>query len=535
MTLSTTLTDEENLSSADRPETTNEQTFVWNEQRAAALLGFQEEEDIREAHQNEVETPRKPEQAVGSVMASQSVVDPRDRPSPTSLGNSPFARLGLVGTVSLACFGFIGLFISSMAGVGDRQTKSNSSAESAEAATLPKTPELTRLEKQKADLLTEAALSKQEAQLTALSDSKNQSGQAKAIEPSKAEKKPDSKPSTVQLSPSSPTTAPPAYQTVVPTPPSTWNRLPVPSAPPLMNPTTASTPPVDPRQQWTLASTIGSYSLMVPSPPAVQPQDASPTQPAASAPPSIPRMEKVMTVTPAGPTASAIDQSNSEEAAILTGPVARYLVAGSEANALLMNPIVAEERAAQNSTTQPPTMRFSVKLEQPLISNDGSPALPAGTDLIAEMVAISSSGLVQVRVLSAVANGIEYRLPPDAISLRRQDGKPLIAQKLQDKGQEIAGLDGALVLFGGLAKVGEVINRPQSTSITTGLGVTTTATQTPAPNLAAAALEGGFNFLSQQVNTRNQQAIQATIARPNLWFIDRGTAVKVFVNQTIQL
>lgn len=503
----------------DSPEPTTR--VVWDERRAAVLLGFQEAAEIPATGPEEPAITDDRLLEADPTRLTQPDPNLRDAQPVLSLGQNPLARLGFVGSVSLAGFVLVGLFFSSMTQGGNRPHSSRPTP--ATEKTAVETATALSPEQQTAELLTEAALSKQEGQLAALSKTKLDPTPIKPADP--AGKKESATPTSI--APATPirppiTPVPLSAPVTMPQPPAlAWNRpsVPLPPIAPAAPLPTVPVNPVNPEQQWLTASTIGSYNLTSGSQSNLN--DSAPPTPSP----------------PIAPIASTATQAvnSAEEAPILTGRPLQSLVIGSEVDARLVTPIVGEERAATGTTGMTQPLQFIARLEQPLLNPKGEVVFPVGTALIAEVGAIGPSGLVSLRVVAAVTNDVQYPLPAQAIGMRAGDGKPLIAQKLQDKGAEMAGLDMALVLFGGLSKVGEIWNRPQSTTLMTNLGTATTVTQNPAPNLAAAALEGGFSVLSKQVATRNQQVIQSTIARPNLWFIDQGTPVKVFVAQPIQL
>lgn len=216
-----------------------------------------------------------------------------------------------------------------------------------------------------------------------------------------------------------------------------------------------------------------------------------------------------------------------EEAPILAEQPQRSLLATTKAQGILTTPIAVDQGKPQND-------RFTVQLTQPLKAEDGSIALPSGTQLIAQVNSISESGLVKLQVVSALVDQsgqqAEMTLPPDAIRVRGKAGKPLIAQNYGDKGKAIASMDMGTFALGALNKASEIFIRPESSSIISSSGGIVASTQNPKPNLLAGILQGGSQALLDTIAQRNQQAIQAIAQQPNICFLPAGTLVEVYVN-----
>lgn len=211
----------------------------------------------------------------------------------------------------------------------------------------------------------------------------------------------------------------------------------------------------------------------------------------------------------------------------------KKLKIGTQATATLINPIAwlpdGKEAAFANSP------KFIVRLDEPLKGIDGETVIPSGAELVVAVRSLDSkTGLADLTALQVIINQQEYSPPTGAITIRGEAGKPLMADKLQDKGKEIASGDMALILFGSLAKVGGILNQPNSsTSVAT--GTTTVNSVSNSPNILGAALEGGFSVLAQQQQQRNQQWITEIASRPDVRFIPAGKRLQVFINQTITL
>jgi len=58
----------------------------------------------------------------------------------------------------------------------------------------------------------------------------------------------------------------------------------------------------------------------------------------------------------------------------------------------------------------------------------------------------------------------QQALPPDSLQIRGQDNRPLIAQKLNDVGPEMARQDVLTGLLSSLGRVGSIVNQPPNVS-----------------------------------------------------------------------
>lgn len=244
------------------------------------------------------------------------------------------------------------------------------------------------------------------------------------------------------------------------------------------------------------------------------------------------------------------DNVSNEEANILTGtPLAevRNLQVGQLVDGTLATPVIwsggtsADSRNstsvnASEKTTQERAEQFVVRLEQPLVDDSGQVLLPSGSMAVFAVNSVHPSGLVNCDARALIVNGQEYHLPPGAISIRGEDGKPLTASKWDDKGPEIASMDASTAIFGSLANVGRILNQPRSEEyddFDSGFGSRRrTRIDRGRPNLLGAVLEGGMTPLLQQIQRRNERAIASIQARPNLWYVSANQKVTVFVNRS---
>lgn len=252
-----------------------------------------------------------------------------------------------------------------------------------------------------------------------------------------------------------------------------------------------------------------------------------------------------------------VENMSNEESNILTGtPLSevRNLQVGQQAEAVLVTPVISTISTSTNNNIQVASVgsssniaspsnrqeeRFVVQLKQPLIDSSGKALLPPGTVAVFEVKSVHPSGMVECDAIALIINQKEYLLPNGSISIRGEDGKPLMAQKYDDKGPEIASMDASTVVFGSLANLGRVLNQPRSEEIDDLDSVFGSRRRTRVdrnkPSILGAVLEGGFTPLLQQIQRRNERAIAQIQSRPNLWYITPNQKVVVFVNRSFDL
>ncbi len=227
-----------------------------------------------------------------------------------------------------------------------------------------------------------------------------------------------------------------------------------------------------------------------------------------------------------------------EESPLLTGRVRRSVVTGSTAQGLLSTPVVWEggRRGAQgdadNAAAVDDEDRFIIQLTSALKASDGSEALAIGTPLVVKVRSVSGSGTLKLSAVAVIMDGEETQIPPGSISIRASGGGPLTARNVQDRGGEIASSDAGIFALAGISKAASLFTRAQSTTTSNGFN-SVTSTQNPAPDILAGVLEGGTSAIINQIQARNERAIQESLARPDLWMLAAGTSVQVFVNKSV--
>ncbi len=227
----------------------------------------------------------------------------------------------------------------------------------------------------------------------------------------------------------------------------------------------------------------------------------------------------------------------AEEAQILEERQPQYLVVGSFTKATLVTPLIMSQ-TSNNSRLQSGanTLRFVARLDEPLYSNTGSVAIPAGVEVAIAMISVDEASGVQAEVTAILKNGTEYPISPGTISVLGEAGSPLIARPYDDKGSEIAKYDATLGTIAGIAKIGEIINKPDE-EITEDLplGGTRTRSRNNNRNMGAAFIEGFFGKLSDTVSKRTERATDEITKRSNVWYVPKNTKITIQVSRSMKL
>ena len=229
-------------------------------------------------------------------------------------------------------------------------------------------------------------------------------------------------------------------------------------------------------------------------------------------------------------TAIMAQKPTAEEINILQGRRRQRIQIGQQAQAHLVTPLlwVAAEVATQEN--------FVVELDQPILDTREQVLLPVGTQILLRIKSVHPSGLVISEAHTLLKDGVEYAVPPGVLRIRGNSGNPLIASQRGQAGGKIARRDTLAFTVGALGQVGEVLNRPDSEINTFSTsGFSQSRTDNDNPDLVGAVLEGGFQPLAKDIQERNRQATGILLSRPQIWELDAGSSVQVFVNGTFEL
>ncbi|MBD2435900.1 TrbI/VirB10 family protein [Nostoc sp. FACHB-110] len=217
----------------------------------------------------------------------------------------------------------------------------------------------------------------------------------------------------------------------------------------------------------------------------------------------------------------------------------KFVAVGTSAKAVLATAVFGETTQAKINKNQDSNKNlFVVQLKEPLKSVDGEIALPANTQLLTEISSISQQGLLKLDIVNVILENnhtlIQKSLPRNAVIIRAPHGKPLIANRFSNQASAITGIDVGQFVLGAAGKAGELSNRADS-QITIVRNDTQYTSDNSRGNILAGLLEGGISNVSPQISQRNQQAIsQINRQRSNIWFLQAGKEVEIYVNQLMQ-
>ncbi|MDZ7966440.1 MAG: TrbI/VirB10 family protein [Nostoc sp. DedSLP03] len=508
------------------------------ESRMSRLVGFEEESSSSDIQGSEDSaTPPEPLSLPQEVQTKQA------------LSSNPFAKLGLVGAATLAIVLVGGVFLSQLMSGNNQKPKTIVSPPVQEQPTDESISQ--QMAAQVDTLKTKLALTEQ-AQM--VKDAQQQLRIAKST-PTVALRQPSVSQKAIPTPP--PTAYVPRTVTVeriirVPaSQPSRSPQLPVvtPNTQPPNTQTVVNiTPPSPPSPfaEWARLAKLGSYGQVNPS---NQPTSNIATlEPATNAQPqqeaTNPNPEQN---TPQPAENSAVSQAQPQGE--------KSVAVGSSAKAVLATAIFGEttNKSGGGGDADEAKNVFVIRLKEPLKSTDGTVALPANTEFLAEIGSLSEQGLLQMNVVKVISqnngNRTEQSLPNNAIILRGTQGKPLIANKYPGQSSSIASMDAGLFVLGGIGKAAELVNRSDSEyqyptinpttnpdgssngNVTSAYPILVTKNRR---NLGAAVLEGGMNSVVPQIAQRNQQAIAQMSQQGGVWFLPAGTNIEIYVNQATQ-
>lgn len=212
-------------------------------------------------------------------------------------------------------------------------------------------------------------------------------------------------------------------------------------------------------------------------------------------------------------------------------PGASSFLVGSSAVGKTVTPILWAPDATKSDA------RFIISLTEPLTDRQGNPALPANTQLVVQAQGGDpASGLVDLVVVSVVSGDREFIPPSGALAVRDEAGGLLMGKDFYGRRSGSTSHDIWRVAAGAIGQAGRLMNQPQRTSrssiATTGGASVSETIEQGAPNYLGAAIEGGFEALSDVMDARQQVAIQELADAPQLYHLPAGQRVQVFVNQS---
>lgn len=286
-----------------------------------------------------------------------------------------------------------------------------------------------------------------------------------------------------------------------------------------------TTRPVDPNQAWQKAVALGSFGSDGSSDSSNSIDNNASSQTASTHDSSETQL------------VSSQSRYEADESALLSGAPRRVvtLTPGAVATASLITPVIW----AQDLKADQQPQKFSLQLGEPLYAADGSIALPAGSQMIAKVDAVSNNGLMQLSVIALVSpssTGNQITEVPDgAITVTAAEGKPLVAESQNPQRKGVFGKDLSVALMGALGQVGSLLNRPGNQTTMTSPYLSTTSISNGQTNILGGLLEGGFGKLADRVSELQQHEIDEILKRPNLWYVPAGKSLMVFTNSPVEI
>ncbi|MGK7947267.1 MAG: hypothetical protein AB4368_00290 [Xenococcaceae cyanobacterium] len=357
---------------------------IINAERYATLTGFDRHKGTKPSEESSTENTED----VARLLETEenSLSNPYTARTLHSFSSHPIPKIILVFGTVLIAVSLAGTILNSGNFKQTAQTE-NENQEPEPSITSNDATESDDRELEKGELLTEIALAEQKKQLEALDEPKARSTPSPSPPPSNPKPKPASAPPKV-IYRNVPVSAP------IPAP------LDVPKSEPIE-------PQIDPQEAWIAATKIGNYGTVT----------SISTQP-----------QNNLALAQSNFLEGNSNNSSSpprDRLAQKTNVSTQQILIGSKAKAVLTNSIVWD-----NSSTDQRTLVF--RLEEPLKNRDGSIVIPKDTQIIASIKEVSSGGVVDLEIHSALllnqGSWQELPLPSNSLYVQGEKGKPLLAK-----------------------------------------------------------------------------------------------------------
>ncbi|BAT56997.1 unknown protein (plasmid) [Nostoc sp. NIES-3756] len=316
-------------------------------------------------------------------------------------------------------------------------------------------------------------------------------------------------PTRQQISPSRISALPTPQPKPVTVKPNVSNSQPLPSV---------KTSPKDPMQEWLAAANVGNYSS----------SDSSNSESNYEQP----DLKNAQVEGGSGVKPVNASQTNQDSSTSQTNYDGKRVLVGTRAAGVMETPIAWLGSNVSNQQEQ----NCLIRLSQPLKAFDGEEVLPKGSYIVA-VVNPSNSEIAQMTAVAALVNSNgttqERQLPANSILILGKNGNLLKAQSR--KGGENLGSSLMASLLSGLSKVAEIQNRANSETTISSFGTTTTTTNNGEKDLVAGFAEGSINEILSRMKNSNERQIQGLQQQQQVFVIEAGQQVQVFVNQSISI
>lgn len=233
-------------------------------------------------------------------------------------------------------------------------------------------------------------------------------------------------------------------------------------------------------------------------------------------------------------TGLSIDQmrNSSSTPGLRDAPLTPVLVGTDAEGRLSTDIILSADGSTAASPTDPTAVKYLIDLATPIYDANGVVAIPAEDVLIAVVSNFSTqNGVVQMAATGVLHNNQEYALPGGAILIRADDGGFLVA----DERGNTNGMASMILpsLFSGLAEAGSALSETSSTVLSS--GGTSIATEDSDVDPVGAFASGAFSSLSNRIENNISRSNERASQRPEIWELEQGEAVQIFVNNTFQM
>lgn len=491
------------------------------------------------------------------------------------LHENPLAKLGVISGVMGVLFFGIGSFLVSTSNFGQRESAKVAEPVPAEETLLPEAAALAARERELGELKTANALGNQSQALEYQQRQESTlSSRPRAAQPSEDatqsdEQSPPPSPSTVrpvsevQPRPVSTTIARPAPSPARPTQP--IRPTPVPTELPNAGaPEASEAPAIDPQARWAELVALGSYG-------SINYQTSTAQQPNLNA--DAEALETGGGITASyEPVAIFVSNEKAEENVLIEESPERDILTEnlsiSESTGLTEDQqmqadidvlLGTREIASEEDIYQAiPGERTSGQLLTPVVYSEGASvsqevileltedltsgnqvALGAGTQIVAAVSSVDTSGLVTLRVESVILPAdsayTDISLDPNSLQIRGASGEPLMASAYKGDEQEMRNLELDAALIGALGGIGRVLTQPDSESTAIGPGGSISTTSNGSPNIIGGILDGAAQAVIAPRQERLRQEAAEISQRPNVWYIPAGEDIEVLVADTFVL
>jgi len=223
----------------------------------------------------------------------------------------------------------------------------------------------------------------------------------------------------------------------------------------------------------------------------------------------------------------------AEMEAVMTGEPVTFvqLLPGTTTDGVLKTPILW----ARDLDAQRQPQRFSLQIDKPLLASNGAIAFPPGTVMIVKVDQMSNSGMMQLSVVGIVSQEKLIEVPEGVLTVAGSGGNALVAKEHRTSKGTVNGMSIKKALFGALAQVGVLLNRPDQYNTTTSPYLSSTSVSNGSTNIAGGILQGAFGSLSEDLRERQDDEIDDIVKRPSLWVLDSGKKVQLFVTKPYEV